>query len=167
MKLNFCPAFFLLGSMSNLKYDDKLFEDSCADSEPLIRLVFDIPSSETDSLFGNVDELKETGTVVKLFPDNHDDIRFLDLEAAASQPIIRLLPDNPGEEAVLRLRVQLLEAKLARQNAQINFSERIDVDHLEWRRQQNRLKYLEVGNILLMILTFALMVCAGCLAVIR
>jgi hypothetical protein len=83
------------------------------------------------------------------------------------QPIIRLLPDNPSEEAVLRLRVQLLEVKLARQNAQLDFAERIDVDHLEWKRQKNRIRSLQVGNFLLIILTAALMVGAGCLVVIR
>ncbi len=159
-------------SQFNLKYDSNLFEDSHpeaeAESETVLRLVFDSPQVET-SLFGDACDLKESASVVKLFPDEPDNIHLFDfdLETSASGPIVRLLPDNPSEEAVLRLRVQLLEAKLARQNAQLNFSERIDVDHLEWRKQQHRIQYLEVGNVLLMILTFALMICAGCLAVIR
>jgi hypothetical protein len=161
----------------NLKRNDSFFwdndlnTDTGTDSKPIVRLVFDNPSTPSDSLFGfdlfGLEESKEATSVVKLFPDESDEICFQSAESDLSQPIIRLLPDNPSEEAVLRLRLQLLEAKIARQNAQVKFAERIDVDHLEWRRQQHRIKYLEVGNVLLMVLTFALMIAAGCLAVIR
>jgi hypothetical protein len=162
--MNFCPGV-LFTNMNNLKCDEGLFWDSHTDSEPVVRLLFDDPDAQSDSLFGA--ETKELGSVVKLFPDEPDGVCLFDLGADLSQPIIRLLPDNPSEEAVLRLRVQLLEAKLARQNAQKDFSERIDVDHLEWRRQQYKIQHLQVGNVMLMVLSLALMICAGCLAVIR
>jgi hypothetical protein len=157
--------------MNTVKRNDDLFTEDSEDSRPL-RLVFDNPetdfeNSKTDniSLFSDevVDPTLENELFPdKLFPDELDDM--FNCKVDPKQPIIRLLPDNPSEEAVLRLRVQLLEVKLARQNAQLDFAERIDVDHLEWKRQKNRIRSLQVGNFLL---TAALMVGAGCLVVIR
>jgi hypothetical protein len=128
-----------------------------------LRLVFDTPETDNSSLFNN--ELVDPYSSIKLFPDELDDSSDRHLDP--NQPIIRLLPDNPGEEAVLRLRVQLLEVKLARQNAQLDFAERIDVDHLEWKRQKTLIQNLQVGNVLLTILSLALMIGACCMVVIR
>lgn len=152
--------------MNQLKCDDKLFWDSETDSEPVVRLVFDNPDADNKPLFGS-EPLSEPSSVIKLFPDEPETSHSQGVNIDLSQPIVRLLPDSPSEEAVLRLRCQLLEAKLARQNAQIDFSERIDVDHMEWRKLQFKIQNLQMGNILLIFLTIALMICAGCLAVIR
>jgi hypothetical protein len=156
--------------MNTVKRNDDLFMEDSNNSHPVLRLVFDNPEADLDksaadntSLFGDV--LLDPTSEIKLFPDELDEIIESQLEP--NQPIIRLLPDNPSEEAVLRLRVQLLEVKLARQNAQLDFAERIDVDHLEWKRQKNRIHSLQVGNFLLIILSLALMIGAGCLVVIR
>jgi hypothetical protein len=156
--------------MNTAQRNDDLFMENSENSQPVLRLVFDNPEADFDrseadntSLFG--EEPADPTSEIKLFPDELDDIFESQLDP--NQPIIRLLPDNPSEEAVLRLRVQLLEVKLARQNAQLNFAERIDVDHLEWKRQKNRIHSLQVGNFLLMILSLALMIGAGCLVVIR
>lgn len=148
--------------MNSVKRSDNLFSDENVDTKPVLRLVFDQPETDNISLFS--EELSEPTAHIKLFPDELDDFAT---KLDPYQPCIRLLPDNPSEEAVLRLRVQLLEVKLARQNAQLNFAERIDVDHLEWKRQKNRIRSLQVGNFLLIVLSLALMIGAGCLVVIR
>lgn len=160
--------------MNTVKRNDDLFVEDSENSRPL-RLVFDNPEpdfdrSKTDNLLLFSDEpvnptVDEGLFPDKLFPDELNDI--FSYKTDFDQPIIRLLPDNPSEEAVLRLRVHLLELKLARQNAQLDFAERIDVDHLEWKRQKNRIHSLQVGNFLLIILSLALMIGAGCLVVIR
>jgi hypothetical protein len=149
--------------MNSVNRNDELFIEESVDSQPVLRLVFDTPETDNSALFNN--ELVDPYSSIKLFPDELDDSsdRLLDPD----QPIIRLLPDNPSEEAVLRLRVQLLEVKLARQNAQLDFAERIDVDHLEWKRQKTLIQNLQVGNVLLTILSLALMIGACCMVVIR
>ena len=111
------------------------------------------------------DNQTETAEIIQLFPD--DLALFEDSNDKADEPVIQLLPENPTEEEILRLKVKMLEAQLARQSAQLNFAERIDVDHLEWRKQQHAIRHLQVGNVLLIILSAVLMVSAGCLAVIR
>ena len=151
--------------MHELKRADNLFVENNPNSEPLAQLVFDNQYGAEQNLFGDVPD--EPATVLKLFPDGDYSYRQLDLQTDPSQPVIQLLPDNPSEEAVLRLRVQLLEVKLARQNAQINFAERIDVDHLEWKRQKIRIQNLQAGNFLLIMLTCALLFGAGCMVVIK
>ena len=65
---------------------------------------------------------------------------------------MHFVPDAPSEEAMLRLRLALLEAKMAREKAQTDFGERIDVDHHTWRKQKNDLLYLkDVNGVLLCI----------------
>jgi hypothetical protein len=127
-------------------------------------------------------EQEKKGVVIPLFPDSSSEdcprLEFSDASVSSlfsenderrleDLPIVRLLPDSPSEEAILKLRIQLLEAKLARHDAKLDFAERIDVDHLEWRRQRLLIEHLRVGNVLLTILSIVLVICAGCLAVIR
>ncbi len=126
---------------------------------------------------------EKKGVVIPLFPDSSLEdcprLEFSDTPVSSlfaeseekrlleDMPIVRLLPDSPSEEAILKLRIQLLEAKLARHDAKLDFAERIDVDHLEWRRQRLLIEHLRVGNVLLTVLSIVLVICAGCLAVIR
>jgi hypothetical protein len=111
------------------------------------------------------DRPQETAEIIQLFPD--EIALFEDSKENRDEPVIQLLPENPTEEEILRLKVKMLEAKLARRSAQLDFAERIDVDHLEWRKQQNAIRHLQAGNVLLIILSIVLMISAGCLAVIR
>jgi hypothetical protein len=95
--------------MNTVKRNDDLFTEDSEDSRPL-RLVFDNPetdfeNSKTDniSLFSDevVDPTLENELFPdKLFPDELDDM--FNCKVDPKQPIIRLLPDNPSEEAVLR-----------------------------------------------------------------
>ncbi|HEY9758367.1 MAG TPA: hypothetical protein V6C97_24590 [Oculatellaceae cyanobacterium] len=120
-------------------------------------VVFSLEAAKTD-------ETKESAEIIQLFPD---EVRLFEDAEKLDEPVIQLLPENATEEELLRLKVKMLEAELARKSAQVNFAERIDVDHLEWRRQQNMIAHLQVGNVLLIILSIVLMISAGCLAVIR
>ena len=81
-----------------------------------------------------------------------DDYSLLDQKLNADKPRMQFVPDAPSEEAMLRLRLALLEAKMAREKVQADFSERIDVDHHSWRKQKTDLRYLkDVNGVLLVI----------------
>ncbi|HEY9684495.1 MAG TPA: hypothetical protein V6C86_23135 [Oculatellaceae cyanobacterium] len=149
--------------MSEPQPQSNLSEHDNSEQLPILQLVqseivvFSPAEAKTD-------ETKESAEIIQLFPD---EVRLLEDAEKLDEPAIRLLPENASEEELLRLKVKMLEAELARKSAQVNFAERIDVDHLEWRRQQNMIAHLQVGNVLLIILSIVLMISAGCLAVIR
>jgi hypothetical protein len=169
--MTFLPGFEIM--TIPLNNEDTSSRDTDSSSRPRMKLV---------TLEFNSEQTEKTGLVIPLFPDSSTEdcprLEFSESSVASlftedaerhleDLPIVRLLPDNPSEQAVLKLRIQLLEAKLARHNTQLDFAERIDVDHLEWRRQKLRIQQLQVGNFLLAVLSIVLVICAGCLAVIR
>ncbi len=87
-----------------------------------------------------------------------DDYSLLEHETGAIPARLQFIPDAPSEEAMLRLRLALLEAKMAREKVQTDFSERVDVEHHTWRKQKNDMRYLrDVNGILLVVAALSIL----------
>ena len=90
----------------------------------------------------------------------HTDITVytaLPTDSERSIPRIQLLPAGSCTESVLRLRLAMLEAEIARHKRLEDFAERIDVDHRLWIEQKSELKGLRTSISILVLLV------AGCL----